>query len=98
MARKDPFPNNWEEVQSLDDNDIETATFREVMEDAMIWHLPDPYCAVVRVYNPSTQRLKEYAYRLPRKADNRIRVSALAEEEVTFVTQAYIGCINYKEQ
>ena len=93
MAKKDPFPNNWEEVQNLDDDDIqtptfdelETPTFKEVMEDVMIWHLPDPYCAVVRVYNPTTKKLKEYAYKLESKAHDRIRDSALAEEEVTVV-------------
>jgi len=95
MAKKDPFPNNWEEVQNLDDDEIETPTFREVMEDVMIWDLPDPYCAVVRVYNPTTKKLKEYAYKLESKAHDRIRDSALADDEVTILTQALIGCINY---
>lgn len=96
MARKDPFPNNWEEVQNLNEADIDTPTFRELMEDLMIWDLPDPYYAVVRVYNPKTNKLKEYAYKLESKAHDRIRDSALSNDEVTILTQAVIGCINYE--
>lgn len=95
MAKKDPFPNNWEEVKNLSDDDIETPTFKELMEDVMIWELPDPYCAVVRVFNPTTKKLKEYAYKLEHKAHERIRDSALADDEVTILTKAVIGTINY---
>lgn len=98
MAKKDPFPNDWEEVQNLSDDEIETYPFDEVMEDVMTWDLPDPYCAVVRVYNPKTKKLKEYAYKLESKAHDRIRESALADDEVTILTQAVIGCINYMDQ
>jgi len=98
MAKKDPFPNNWEEVQNLDDDEIETHPFNEVIENVMTWDLPDPYCAVVRVYNPKTKKLKEYAYKVESKAHDRIRESALADDEVTILTQAVIGCINYMNE
>lgn len=98
MAKRDPFPNEWEEVNNLSDDDIEPTSFDEVMEDIMEWHLPQPYCAVVRVYNPKTKKLKEYAYRLPSKAHDRIRKSALSNDEVTILTNEIIGCINYMDQ
>ena len=98
MAKRDPFPNNWEEVHNLDDDDFETPTFSELLEDYMEWHLPEPYCAVVRVYNPKTMKLKEYAYKLPSKAHQRIREAALSNDEVTILTDEVIGCINYMNQ
>jgi hypothetical protein len=95
MAKKDPFPNEWEEVNNLDDDDIETSTIEEIMEEVMAWHLPEPYCAVVRVYDRKQNKLKEYAYKLESKANNRIRESALSDDEVTILTNSIIGTINY---
>lgn len=95
MAKRDPFPNDWEEVNNLNDDDIETGTFEEIIDDVMMWHLPDPYCAVIRVYDRKHNKLKEYAYRLASKAHDRIRDAALADEEVTILTQAVIGTVNY---
>jgi hypothetical protein len=95
MAKKDPFPNEWEEVNNLDDDDIETSTIEEIMEEVMAWHLPEPYCAVVRVYDRKQNKLKEYAYKLESKAHNRIRESALSDDEVTILTDSVIGTINY---
>lgn len=98
MAKRDPFPNDWEEVNNLNDDDIETGTFEEIIDDVMMWHLPDPYCAVIRVYDRKQNKLKEYAYRLPAKAHDRIRDAALADEEVTILTQAIIGTVNYNPE
>jgi len=95
MAKKDPFPNEWEEVNNLSDDDIETATIEEVMEEVMAWHLPEPYCAVVRVYDRKQNKLKEYAYKLESKAHNRIRDHALSDDEVTILTNSITGTINY---
>ena len=95
MAKKDPFPNEWEEGNNLDDDDIETSTIEEIMEEVMAWHLPEPYCAVVRVYDRKQNKLKEYAYKLESKAHNRIRESALSDDEVTILTNSIIGTINY---
>jgi hypothetical protein len=95
MAKKDPFPNEWEEVNNLDDDDIETSTIEEILEEVMVWHLPQPYCAVVRVYDRKQNKLKEYAYKLESKAHNRIRESALSDDEVTILTNSIIGTINY---
>lgn len=95
MARKDPFPNEWEEVHNLSDNDIETATAEEVMEEVMAWHLPEPYCAVIRVYDRKTNKLKEYAYKLESKAHQRIKEAAFSDDEVTILTNSIIGTVNY---
>lgn len=98
MARKDPFPNDWEEVFNADPDDFNTGTFEEVISDVMDWYLPEPYVAVIRIYNRDTNKLREYAYRLPSKAHERIRESALADEEVTILTPAMIGTINYNPE
>jgi hypothetical protein len=95
MAKKDPFPNEWEEVNNLNDDDIETATAEEVMEDVMQWYLPDPYCAVIRVYDRKQNKLREYAYKMESKAHQRIKDAAFSDDEVTILTNALIGTINY---
>lgn len=95
MARKDPFPNEWEEVHNLSDDDIETATAEEVMEEVMAWHLPEPYCAVIRVYDRKTNKLKEYAYKLESKAHQRIKEAAFSDDEITILTNSIIGTVNY---
>lgn len=96
MAKKDPFPNDWEEVSNTDPDDFMTGTFTEVLDDLMNWYLPDPYCAVVRVFNRKENKVQEYAYRLQSKANARIRDAALADEEVTILTQGVIATINYE--
>lgn len=96
MAKKDPFPNDWEEVSNTDPEDFESATYMEVLDDLMNWYLPDPYCAVVRVFNRKENKVQEYAYRLQSKANARIREAALADEEVTILTQGVIATINYE--
>jgi hypothetical protein len=31
VAKKDPFPNDWEEVRDTDDEDFETGSYEEVL-------------------------------------------------------------------
>ena len=95
MAKKDPFPNDWEEVSNTDPEDFETGPFDEVLEELMSWHLPDPYVCVIRSYNPKSQTLREFAYKLPSKARQRLQELADKDEEVTILTQAIIGTVNY---
>lgn len=95
MAKKDPFPNDWEEVNDTDPEDFETGSYEEVLEELMTWHLPDPYVCVIRSYNPKTQKLREYAYKYHSKARNRLLKLADTEEEVTILTQDIIGTLNY---
>jgi hypothetical protein len=96
MAKKDPFPNDWEEVSNTDPEDFITGPYTEVLDELMNWYLPDPFCAVVRVFNREHNKVHEYAYRLPSKAQARIREAASNDEEVTILTQALIATINYE--
>lgn len=94
---KDPFPNDWEDVNNLDDDDIEPAPFIEVFEDIMEWHLPQPYCCVVRIYNRSDNKLKEVAYKREGVAQQKIRAAAEAGLEVTVLTDHLIATVNYPD-
>jgi hypothetical protein len=90
MAKKDPFPNDWDEVYRTDPEDLNTGPFDEVMDEVMHWHLPDPYVCVIRSYNPKSNKVREYAYKLQSKA--RKRLDELSDDEdVTILTQSYIA-------
>ncbi len=95
VTKKDPFPNDWEEVSSMGDDEFLTPQFGEVMEDSMLWLLPDPYCCVVRCFDRKQNKLKEFAYR--REAVAQTRIKELAEEghELTVMTPAVIAVLNY---
>lgn len=97
MAKKDPFPNDWEEVESLDDEDIDSMPFIEVLGLSVEWDLPDPYCCVVRAYNRKDSKLREYAYK--REGTARQKIAELAQQgiEVLVLTQQYVATINYPD-
>lgn len=96
MARNDPFPNEWEEVFNMSEEDILSPPFSDVLEDSVLWHLPDPYCCVLRSYNRKERKLKEYAYKRHGIAQAKIQELAKRGEEITVLTQDFIGTINYK--
>jgi hypothetical protein len=97
VAKKDPFPNEWEEVFNIDESDILSPPFIDVLEDSVIWHLPDPYCCVVRAYNRSEHKVREFAYK--RESIARAKIKELAEngDELTILTQAMVATINYSD-
>jgi hypothetical protein len=97
MAKKDPFPNQWQEVFDLDDDDIESPPFLHVWEDSVVWELPDPYVCLVRAYNRKDNCLKEYAYKREKVAQTKIRELALQGHEITVLTQAICATINYAD-
>lgn len=97
MAKKDPFPNDWQEVFDLDDDDIESPPFIAVLEDTCVWDLPDPYCCIVRSYNRSDNKLKEYAYKREGVAHAKIYELASQGLEVTLLTQTFVATINYPD-
>ena len=97
MAKKDPFPNDWEEVFNMDESDLESPPFVDVLEDSVIWHLPDPYCCIIRSYNRKDAKVKEYAYKQEGKAQSKIKELAGIGCELTLITQAYIGVLNYPD-
>ena len=97
MARKDPFPNDWEEVHGLSDSDLETHAFIDILQESVVWELPDPYCCVVRAYNRKDKKIKEYAYK--REVIAHQKITELAEQgiEVLVLTQQYVATINYPD-
>jgi hypothetical protein len=95
MAKKDPFPNDWDEVYHTDPEDFNTGPFDEVLDEVMQWHLPDPYVCVIRSYNPKSNKVREFAYKTESKAHKRIYDLANDNEHVTVLTQGIIGTINY---
>ena len=97
VARKDPFPNDWEEVFNMDESDLVSPPFIDVLEDSVLWHLPDPYCCIIRSYNRKDAKVKEYAYKQEGKAQSKIKELAGIGCELTLITQAYIGVLNYPD-
>ena len=95
MAKKDPFPNEWEDVFNIDEEDFLTPPFNEVLEDSVLWDLPDPYCCIVRSYNRKDAKLKEYVYKQEGRATARIKELAGLGYEITILTQSYVGILNY---
>lgn len=98
MKKKDPFPNDWEEVYNMGDDDFMRPAFIEVINDSMLWHLPQPYCCVLRSYNRQENKLREYAYRRESVAQQKIAELAKEGYEVTLMTPAVIATINYPDE
>ena len=96
MARKDPFPNEWDDVSNTEPEDFETATFEEVMQDLARWYLPDPYFCVIRSFNRKLNKLREFAYKQEGKATQRLLQLSADGEEVTIYTQGVLGVVNYE--
>lgn len=97
MSKKDPFPNDWEEINEMEDDDFERPQFVEVLQDAMLWHLPEPYCCIVRVWNREANQFKELAYRREGVANQKIKEYVSSGYEVTVMTDEIIGAINYPD-
>ena len=95
MAKKDPFPNEWQEVFNIDEEDFLRPPFNEVLEESVSWDLPDPYCCIVRSYNRKAAKLREYVYKQEGRASKRIRELAELGYELTIITQEYVGILNY---
>lgn len=97
MAKKDPFPNQWQEVFDLDDDEIESPPFLFVWEDSVVWELPDPYVCLVRAYNRNDNQLREYAYKREKVAQSKIQELARMGHEITVLTQQVCATINYSD-
>jgi hypothetical protein len=96
VARKDPFPNEWQDVSDTDPEEFETATYEEILDDITQWDLPEPFYCVIRAYSRKTNKLKEYAYKHEGTARKRLLELAEKGEELTILVQEYIGTVNYK--
>jgi hypothetical protein len=90
------FYNEWDEINELPDDAFVPAPFIGVLQDAVSWFLPEPYCAIIRSYNRSKGKLKEYIYRSPSAAHKKIQQLAKQGHDVTVLTDSVIGTVNYE--
>lgn len=88
------FYNEWEEINDMPDDAFERVEFDEVIAGATTWHLPSPYCAIIRSWNKKG-KLKEYVYRNPHAASKKIKQLELRGEQITILTDEVIATVNY---
>jgi len=63
MAKKEYYPNNWQEYKDADDDAFIPHTFEEIMSWKVGgWELPSSVCCVIRVTNVETKKVKEHVY------------------------------------
>ena len=63
MAKKDYFPNNWQEYKDLEDEHFIPHTFEEIMSWKVAgWELPSSVCCIIRVSNIETKKVTELVY------------------------------------
>ena len=74
MAKKDYFPNNWQEYKDADDEDFIPHTFEELMSWKVgQWELPSSVCCMVRTMNVHTKKVKEYTYQRRNAAQQKVQ-------------------------
>ena len=67
------FPNNWKRVKALDEEFIPTPTLDELMEWKVFqWSLPQNVFCLIRETDRKTGKVKEYVYKKPHAAHNRL--------------------------
>ena len=63
MAKKEYYPNNWQEYKNLDDNNFIPHTFEELMSWKVAnWELPSSVVCIIRVRNSDTYKVTEHVY------------------------------------
>jgi len=63
MAKKDYFPNNWQEYKDLDDDHFIPHTYEEIMSWKVAgWELPSSVCCIIRVSDIETKKVTELVY------------------------------------
>jgi HD-like signal output (HDOD) protein len=63
MAKKEYFPNNWQEYKDTDDSHFIPHTFEEIMSWKVAgWELPSSVCCMIRVMNLDTKKVTEHVY------------------------------------
>ena len=89
------FYNEWDEINEMSDDDFDQPEYKDVLMDASSWHLPSPYCAIIRSWNKTKSKLKEFVYRNPHAAAEKIKQLGLRGDHVTILTKEVIATINY---
>lgn len=73
MAKKDYFPNNWQEFKDADDDNFIPHTFEELMSWKVAgWELPASVCCIIRVTDIKTKKVAEYTYQKHRSAQDKV--------------------------
>ncbi len=63
MAKKDYFPNNWQEYKDLEDEHFIPHTYEEIMSWKVAgWELPSSVCCIIRVSDIETKKVTELVY------------------------------------
>lgn len=83
----DDFHNYYDEVNSINEEDLMSPPFLEVFGDASTWVLPKPYLAIVRTYDRKTKKVRERAYKRERAARNFIHSEEMKRREVVAMTE-----------
>ena len=73
MAKKQYYPNNWQEYKDLDDDNFIPHTFEEIMSWKVGgWELPSSVCCVIRVTDADTKKVTEYVYQKHSAAQSKV--------------------------
>jgi HD-like signal output (HDOD) protein len=73
MAKKDYYPNNWQEYKDADDDNFIPHTFEEIMSwKVQGWELPSSVCCVIRITNINTKKVKEVVYQQRSAAQRKV--------------------------
>ena len=63
MAKREYYPNNWQEYKDLDDDNFIPHTFEELMSWKVAnWELPSSVVCIIRVRNSDTYKVTEHVY------------------------------------
>jgi hypothetical protein len=63
MAKKEYYPNNWQEYKNLDDDNFIPHTYEELMSWKVgNWELPSSVVCIIRVRNTDTYKVTEHVY------------------------------------
>jgi hypothetical protein len=74
MAKKEYFPNNWQEYKDADDDNFIPHTFEELMSWKVAgWELPSSICCVIRITNLNTKKVKEHVYQQRSAAQRKVQ-------------------------
>ena len=77
------FDNNYDYIASLPTASFSEFQFRDLLERAGSWELPEAYKAIVRIEDPETGRIIERAYKSQRRADKFVNKSQSVGRTVT---------------
>ena len=73
MAKKEYFPNNWQEYKDTSDDNFIPHTFEELMYWKVAgWELPSSVCCLIRVTNTDTKKVVEHVYQRRSAAQEKI--------------------------